>query len=211
MFRSRLPKKDSFFSALPISVWTGKEKTEKAPRGRASSARTDEKLYVSTNGSTWVPVSSANFTTTNYYFFKVACETSSSSYSNFNLSIGLPGQDNTTNVANYIMYEDTNGQCVTKLNSAINKLNSMSSSSKTTFWTSNDYVIQRARERLSAWAAHEGKTLTFNNGIYVLSSNSRTLFAEVSNDSTMLIIMTISLISITLLGGYFFIKRKKQQ
>ena len=183
-----------------------------AINGRAGSARTDEKLYVSTDGSNWVLVSSADFVNNSYYYFKVACETTSTSYSNFNLRLTLAGQDNATNVANYIMYADTNGQCTSKLSLAVNKLNTMSNSNKNTFWTSNDYVIATARERLNAWATHEGKTISYSNNQFVLGSNQNSLngLLNVNKDLTSQIILVVSLAGVSLLAVCFFLKRKKK-
>ena len=85
------------------------------------------------------------------------------------------GQDDVSNVSNYIMFEDTYGQCVNKLDPVLNKLNSMSSADKNTFWTSNEYVISTARERLIAWALHEGKTLSLIV-IYLVQIQTKTPF-----------------------------------
>ena len=176
---------------------------------RASSARTDEKLYVSTDGSTWILTSEADYANNDYYYFKVACESSSSSYSNFNIRLQLAGQDNATNVANYIMYEDTNNQCTTKLDLAISKLNTMLSDDKNTFWTSDDYVIRTARERLIAWAAHEQKTLTYNEGSFHANA-ARNMINISSSNNPMVVITIISIITALSLGGYVFLKRRKE-
>ena len=109
------------------------------------------------------------------------------------------------------MYEDTNGQCTTKLDLAVVKLNTMSSNDKTTFWTSEDYVIATARERLLAWAAHEHKTLTLIEGNFVLSSNNVTsIFKQMSSDNTATIVIIVSLITITAFGAFLFIRKKKE-
>ncbi len=173
-----------------------------------SDARTDEKLYVSESGSSWVLLSDANLTETNYFYFKVAYESESSKYSNFsNINLGLKGIDTLANVSNFIMYEDTEGQCVSKLGSAIDKLNNMSTSDKSTFWSSNDYVIKTARERIQAWAAHEGKTLSYSGGSFVISGSNGP-FIKVNNNNTVLIVLAV-MMSMTCLGGLLFLKKKK--
>ena len=191
-------------------VATSSQITSIAINGRASSARTDEKIYVGKTGNNdWVLASNADFSNNNYYFFKVACESSSSAYSNFNIRIVLYGQDNVTNVANYIMYEDTNNQCTTKLDVAIKKLNSMSSSDRSTFWSSDNYVIKTARERLEAWARHEHKELSFSDGSFNVSGAYSPL-ANISNNDTGIIIAISLLAMVTIVGGTILLKKKKQ-
>ena len=151
----------------------------------------------------------ADFANNDYYFFKVACESSSSSYSNFNIRLQLAGQDNPTNVANYIMYNDTNNQCQTKLNLSLSKLNTMTSEDKNTFWTSNDYVIKTARERLIAWAVHENKTLSYSDGSFI--TNSANSIININTPSNQVAIITaISLIMAVSISGYFIIRRRKE-
>lgn len=189
-------------------VATASPITSVAITSRATNARSDEKIYVSNNGTSWTLVDNADLSSNNYYFFKVACETTSSSYSNFNLRIDLSGQDNVANVSNYIMYEDTNNQCVTKLDLAISKLNSMSSEDKSTFWTSNNYVIKSARERLEAWARHEHKELSYNDDAYSISSAYNSLPSSQS-DNSMIVVLIAAVSLVTIVGGWAILKKKK--
>lgn len=76
------------------------------------------------------------------------------------------------NIANYIMINDTSNQCKTKLDIAIDKLNSLSVAEKDLFNSSSDYVISTARNRLEAWARSENKALTYNEGVYVANVNN---------------------------------------
>ena len=182
-----------------------------------SGARQDGVLSISKNGSDWVSYSSSEIEKGGYRYFKYEYTTTSSAsgaaaYSNLQtISYQLAGQDNPSNVANYIMYEDTNGQCTTKLDVAVSKLNTMTSADKSTFWTSNDYVIATARERLLAWAAHEHKTLTLTEGNFVLSSNnSLSIFKQMTSDNTATIVIIISLVTITAFGAFLFIRKKKE-
>lgn len=131
-----------------------------------------------------------------------------------NITFTYAGNDTAVNVSNYIMYEDKEGQCTgtdDKLNKAIAKLNSMSNDEKSTFWTSNDYVINTARERLEAWARHEGKTLSYSDNTYVVSaSNSISRDISISGESSSLLIwVIISAIGVSLVTGYFLIRKKK--
>ena len=132
-----------------------------------------------------------------------------------NITFTYAGNDTAVNVANYIMYEDKEGQCTgtdDKLNKAIAKLNSMSNDEKSTFWSSNTYVIGTARERLEAWARHEGKTLTYSENAYVISdSNSISRDISISGESSSLLIwVIISAIGVSLVTGYFLIRKKRR-
>lgn len=87
----------------------------------------------------------------------------------------------------------------------------MSSSEKSLFYSSDDYVVSTARNRLEAWARHEGKTITYKDGDYVVSSRAISPFNDIiKNDSSIAIVIIISLIGITAIGGYFFLRHKKE-
>lgn len=178
-----------------------------------SGARTDEKLYVSTNGSDWELVSNVSLANNNYRYFKVAFEGTSSSYSNFSkINLELRDFETPTNVANYIMFEDTNNQCVAKFDIAVNRLKAMTEADQTTFMTSSDYVIATARERLEAWARNQGKTISLvDNNITVSSSNSLvpTVFSGSDNETAIFLII-ISSISLVTIGGFIYIKKRKE-
>lgn len=132
-----------------------------------------------------------------------------------NITFTYAGNDTAVNVANYIMYEDKEGQCTgtdDKLNKAIAKLNSMSNDEKSTFWSSNTYVIETARERLEAWARHEGKTLSYSDNTYVVASNNN-MNRDISIDSgssSFIIWAIISAIGVSFITGYFLIRKKKR-
>ena len=180
-----------------------------------SGARQDGILTISKDGSNWVSYSSSEIAKGGYHYFKYAYEgtvsgSGASTYSNIqSISYTLAGQDNVNNVANYIMIADTENQCTSKLNSTISKLNSMSSSDKNTFWTSNDYVIATARTRLLAWAAHEGKTLTYSNGTYVLSSRGINVMNSV-NDNSAIIVLLITLAGASFIPLAFVLTHKRK-
>lgn len=176
-----------------------------------SGARTDGKLYVSTNGEEWVLKANANFDTTNYFYFKVAYETTSSSYSNFTkITLKYRNADTLDNVVNYIMYQDTNGQCTSKFSEAINKLNTMSKADKDSFWAASTYKTNKAKERIMAWADYLGKELTYTDGKYVVNG-SRTINVLPQDKGIITALIVLSISSISLIGGYLLFKRKKKQ
>ena len=182
-----------------------------------SGARQDGVLTISKDGKSWITYSANEIANGGYRYFKYAYTSASSTsgaagYSNLqSISYTLAGPDSVTSIANYIMYEDTNNQCVSKLPLTVGKLNTMSNSDKNTFWTSEDYVITIARQRLIAWASHEGYDLSFTNSSFLLNARNHvhSLFEinKIPNYGTLLVIVFFGAITT---GGYFFIQRKKK-
>ncbi|MCR5308924.1 MAG: endonuclease [Bacilli bacterium] len=117
------------------------------------------------------------------------------------------------NVANYIMYADTNNQCKTKLDVVQGYFEDLSASEQETFMSSNDYVIASARTRLIAWAAHEGKTITTDsNGKYVISNSIKmTGFGqtELSDNNSIIILFIICSLGAGALSVCYLFKKKK--
>lgn len=120
--------------------------------------------------------------------------------------------DNPQNVANYIMYEDTTDQCTTKFSAAKGYFENMTKEGRVTFMTSDDYVISTARERLLAWAAHLGKTISPSADDYVISKNPViNVFETVTGNTGTVIAVIAVIIGLAAGGGYFFIRRRKEQ
>ena len=128
------------------------------------------------------------------------------------ITITYGAGDSAVNVANYIMFEDTNNQCATKTTVAISYFNALSADERSTFMTSTDYVISTARERFNAWLAHEGKTIISSNNDYVIQN--RSAYIKLIGDSqetsnTMLIIVVSILVGLSFVG-YMFIRKNKE-
>lgn len=170
-------------------------------------------IQLSTDGNTWVDLSSATTSTVNYYYLKIFYKTTSqSSYVNITqIDVSFKGEETATNVANFIMYEDTNNQCVSKLTTAIIYINNCSSSELTTFQTSTDLVISTARERLEAWARNQGKSIDYSSaGAVALKSINNRLFTSIDKSIDNILIVIICSISVTsLFALYAIIKKKK--
>ena len=133
------------------------------------------------------------------------------------IEITYGAEETAENVANYIMINDTEGQCTGqngKYNLAIAKLNTMSKDEKDLFWEATEnqnYVIFTARTRLEAWARHEHKTLSYNNETFSSSSSSLPLFGDsVVNDPTVFVIIGVSLASVIGLTTFFIYRKKRQ-
>lgn len=171
-------------------------------------------IQLSVDGSTWVDLSSATPETVNYYYLKVFYKnTSQSSYVNItSFTVTLKAGETPENVANYVMYEDTNNQCTTKFDTAKGYFENLSPSGRATFMTSNDYVIATGRERLQAWAKHEGKQIVSQNGDYVITGASRiSMLSMNENNSLIVVVITIASISFAGVLGLYILKRRKEQ
>lgn len=114
-----------------------------------------------------------------------------------------------SNVANYIMYEDNANQCTSKLDLAISYLNELSSDEKNTFSISTDYVISTARNRLEAWARHEGKTLSFVDNAFVASGLRNQPSFNKNNEAIVITILGLAS-ALAVVTGIVLLKRKKE-
>ena len=167
-------------------------------------------IQLSTDGNAWVDYGSATTSTTNYYYLKVYYKnTSQSGYVNISsISVTLKASETPENVSNYIMYEDTTNQCVSKLETAMGYFGNLTASGKSTFASSNDYVIKSARERLEAWAANQGKTINYSTG--ELTNKAGVVQFGVGQDSSSTtIIVIVSAMSIVSLSVLLIIKKKR--
>lgn len=115
-------------------------------------------------------------------------------------------------LSNFLMYEDTNNQCLTKLDDAIDMFNKLSSSDRESFMTSDEYVIETARERFEAWLVHEEKEISYSAGDYTIVDSRALLFDVIHQDSQLptYILITIASISMASIIGYFYLRKKKE-
>ncbi len=168
-------------------------------------------IQLSTNGSDWVDLNSASPDSVDYLYFKVFYKnTSQSGYVNITSIVVTTKNETPTNVANYIMYEDTNNQCTSKFVVAISYFEAMTTVGRTTFMNSNDYVIDKARERLQAWATHLGKEISYVNGDYVVSDAKMTTHLLNDKNNTALILVFATTFAVSSAVTCILIKRKKQ-
>lgn len=129
-----------------------------------------------------------------------------------NITFIYGSEDTATNVANYIMYEDTSDQCLSKFPIAKGYFEGLSSSERVSFMISDDYVISEARNRLQDWARHIGKTITLQNGDYVVSNlrNVVSLINTAKVGESMVAVISVTIISLAAVGGYFFLRKRKE-
>ena len=131
------------------------------------------------------------------------------------ITITYGNKQTAENVANYIMYADTEGQCENKFDFAKDYFEDMYIADKTEFMSSNDYVISSARERLLAWARYHNTQITYLNGEYVFSKlnslhnySGENLFEDNSNSIfTLLVICTVGVGAVSIL---YLLKKKKK-
>ena len=174
-------------------------------------------VQLSINGSTWVDLSNATPNSVDYFYFKIFYKnTTQTSYVNINkFEVTVKEVETAHNVANYIMYADTNNQCTSKFSVAIGYFESMNKSERSAFMTSNDYVISTARERLEAWAAHLGKQITYSNNDYIVTDAQNYLLfdtiSSIKENNTLFFVVIGLLTGVTSVGAFILIKRRKQE
>ena len=171
----------------------------------------DLDIQLATNGSDWKDLSLCTTSTVNYYYFKAyKKDPTVSNYVNItSITVTLKGSETAISLANYVMFEDTEGQCTSKTDSAICIFGNMPTSAKSTFMTSDDYVISTARERLEAWLLNQGKQISQSGGDYVVTTKNSVTSYNQDNNHIYLIIAISGVISISVLGFYFLLKKKK--
>ena len=171
-------------------------------------------VYGSTDGtsfSTSIAGTNDVYDLTGYNYVKVMKNGSGAAYcASLTITVSS-GDDTAVNLANYVMYEDTNNQCTTKFDTAKGYFEGLSKAERSTFMTSSDYVISTARERLLAWATHEGKIIAESDDGYIITTPSNVVVKSIGETSTNVIIsVVVGLVAASAIGGYFFIKKRKE-
>ena len=175
----------------------------------------DVNIRYSVDGTSWVLKNAANVSSNTYKYFQVDCiGTSGSSYGNIS-SISIALKNSAENLANLIMYEDTENQCTSKFTTAKDYFEGLTKAQRSSFMTSGDYIIENARLRFEAWATHLGKQIAYSNNDYVISdAQNYLLFDTISSikEKNALFFVVIGLLTgVTLVGAFILIKRRKQE
>lgn len=118
------------------------------------------------------------------------------------------GVNTANNVANYIMYTDTNNQCVSKYPLAKSYYLNLPETEKTIFMTSTDYVISCARNRFIDWAKHNGEIINAN---YSISNINNSSITSLDDNLSNLITIHLLLITIGCCGTYLVFKKKRNK
>ncbi len=112
-------------------------------------------------------------------------------------------------LADYIMFEDTENQCLSKTDVAIGYFNNLSDQS--TFMTSNEYTIKTARNRFEKWLAHQGKEIVSSGDNYVISNTSIYLIDNTgAHENEMLIIISVVSIATLLVTSILIVKKRRK-
>ena len=186
--------------SVTITVGNGSNQVDIYGKNTAYSSASD--LYGKSAGTLVGSVTSTGTVTfeTQYAYVGIRSNNGALYLSSIDIEYGSGEvSESPVNVSNYIMYENTNNQCLTKLDIALEKLNTLSQSDKNTFMTSNDYVIKCARERIQAWARNQDKEFELNNdNNFVINSNNifnGDNFTDKDSTSLIIIICALSLVS----------------
>ena len=134
------------------------------------------------------------------------------------ITFSYGGDETPTNIANYIMYEDTNGQCADvgttkgKFSVTCDYFGSLTKQGRATFMESDDYVISTARERFIKWAAYHHKTIKASGDDYIITpSIQNQILMDITSNSPSIIVIVASIICLSALGGYIYIRKRKEQ
>lgn len=198
-------------TSVKINVGSGGNTVQVYGSNNAYSSAND--LYVDSKKGTLVgSTSSTNTITFNDEYHYVGIRSSSGALylSSIEITYGAEGNENPYNVANYIMYEDNNNQCVNKFSVAQGYFNDLSKEDKNIFMTSDDYVLSSAKERLLAWASYYHKDIDLIDDEYQIITASKNMI-NINHGSNLLVIIAISvsIFSILSIGTYILIKKRK--
>ena len=203
----------SFVSSVTITVAHGENRIDVFGKNTAYSAATD--LYNNSSKGDLVGSLTATGTIefeTQYKYIGIRSGVNGAVYLS-SIEITYGGGDNAKNLANYIMYNDQEGQCNDNFPIAETYFEGLSIAQRAEFMNSDDYVISCARERLLAWANYLGKTISQENGDYVIkNSNVNRGFAEeLSRNNSSIIIISILCMGACLGSALYLFKRKDYQ
>ncbi len=199
--------------SVKITVGTGTNTVQVYAKNTAYSSPSDLFSNVAATQGTLIDSTSSTKTITftgSYTYFGVKSSSGAIYLSSIEVTYG--SSDSAVNLANYIMYEDTNGQCNTKFATAKGYFEGLTSAQRATFMTSDDYVIATARERLNAWADYLGKTISYQDDDYVISNAHYVKpYADIVNSDSSMIIIVISALGLITITGYFLLRKRKEK
>ena len=197
-------------SKVTIKVSSGSNTIDVYGKNTAYSDATD--LYNNSKQGTLVGSTKSTDTitfSTSYTYVGIRSNSGAVYLTSVDITYG--SSETAKNIANYVMYADTNGQCTTKLSTAVSYISKLSSDEKTTLQTSSDYVISTARTRLEAWARSQGKTINYSNGTLSNANNSSVNFIFKENNNTIIMVAILATVGMSAIGVCLFIRRKRAE
>ena len=158
-----------------------------------------------------------DFVYDDYYYFRISYSGTFTGYVNF-ASIGCTYKTlecSVTNLTNFVMLEDTNGQCDYKTDTAIEIFEGMSSEEKAAFMDPGaGYCITQARARFNAWLKAKGKTVVYQNNDYVITNSKQFGILDLTNKEGIISLSTVIIISailLTAVSSFVIIKKRKEK
>ena len=103
----------------------------------------------------------------------------------------------------------TTANCASNYSAMKTAYAALSEAEKNVFQYSSDYSA--ARERLLKWAKANGETFTYGNETPFASARILAYIGSSDASSLTTIIVIVSLVSLTAIGGYFFLRKRKEQ
>lgn len=189
--------------------------------GKSSAYSNPSELFNSSNQGTLlgtiVKGTSTELTIDGSYSF-VGVRSASGAMYLTSITFSYGGDETPENIANYIMYEDRSGQCaddgatIGKFSVACNYFGALTKQGRATFMESSDYVISTARERFIKWAAYHHKTIKQSEDDYIITpSIQNQILMDITSNSPSIIVIVASIICLSALGGYIYIRKRKEQ
>lgn len=117
-----------------------------------------------------------------------------------------------TNLTNYVMFEDTANQCLSKLDRAKDAFIVMSLEERYDFMNGTDYCTATARERFEAWLTNQGQSISHVNGDYVI--NEARIISQSSNivaSNGTIIVVLISALSVSVVVAFVTLRKRKEE
>ena len=107
------------------------------------------------------------------------------------------------------MHMDQNvpGQCNTYYPIAKFAWSTLSESAQSKFLSEQT----SAAARLSAWATAHGESFSISTGEFGAIVNPISILKKIDDSNTLIIIVIVSVISLTAIGGYFFLRKRREQ
>lgn len=121
-------------------------------------------------------------------------------------------------ISNYMRMGDTkligtgSGACSSNgyYEAAKTAFNALNETDKVAFFNESNTQYEAARLRLSAWAAANGESFNTTDKILKLNSELSIMhIVDKNSNSSIAIIIIASLVGLTTIGGYFFLKKKR--
>lgn len=122
-------------------------------------------------------------------------------------TVGTPTPMNSAlSVAEKIMAEDTEGQCVTKYSEMKALVLQLEANQLTYFQNGEETLMVNAKARYEAWAANRGDATPYASGTPGVES----ITTAIDNKEFVIYAIVIAVMGISTVAGFYFLKKKKE-